>query len=42
MTIKVIAQCRVLKIGKNPGTKRLVTHPDLYISIQENTIIKIT
>ena len=28
MAIKVIAQRRVLKIGKNPGVKKFVVRPD--------------
>jgi len=35
MAIKVIAQRRVLKIGKNPGAKRFVMRPDLYIPTQQ-------
>ena len=38
MAIKVIAQRRVLKIGKNPGAKRFVMRPDLYIPIQEKKV----
>ena len=38
MAIKVIAQCRVLKIGKNPGVKKFVMRPDLYIPIQEKKV----
>jgi len=38
MAIKVIAQRRVLKIGKNPGEKRFVMRPDLYIPIQEKKV----
>ena len=30
MAIKVIAQRRELKIGKNPGVKKFVMRPDLY------------
>ena len=33
MAIKVIAQRRELKIGKNPGVKKFVMRPDLYIPI---------
>lgn len=40
MAIKVIAQRRVLKIGKNPGTKRFVMRPDLYIPIQEKKVFQ--
>ena len=35
MAIKVIAQRRVLKIGKNPGVKKFVMRPELYTPIQE-------
>ena len=35
MAIKVIAQRRELKIGKNPGVKKFVMRPDLYIPISE-------
>jgi len=38
MAIKVIAQRRVLKIGKNPGVKKFVMRPDLYIPIQEKKV----
>ena len=38
MAIKVIAQRRVLKIGKNPGAKRFVIRPDLYTPIQEKKV----
>ena len=38
MAIKVIAQRRVLKIGKNPGAKRFVMRPDLYVPIQEKKV----
>ena len=37
MAIKVIAQRRVLKIGKNPGMK-FVMRPDLYIPIAEKKV----
>ena len=40
MAIKVIAQRRVLKIGKNPGVKKFVMRPDLYIPIQEKKVFK--
>ena len=40
MAIKVIAQRRVLKIGKNPGAKRFVMRPDLYIPIQEKKVFQ--
>ena len=38
MAIKVIAQRRVLKIGKNPGAKKFVMRPDLYTPIQEKKV----
>ena len=38
MEIKVIAQRRELKIGKNPGVKKFVMRPDLYIPIQEKKV----
>ena len=38
MAIKVIAQRRVLKIGKNPGVKKFVMRPDLYIPIAEKKV----
>ena len=38
MAIKVIAQRRVLKIGKNPGVKKFVMRPDLYIPIKEKKV----
>ena len=38
MAIKVIAQRRVLKIGKNPGVKKFVMRPDLYIPIREKKV----
>ena len=37
MAIKVIAQRREVKLGKNPGMK-FVMRPDLYISIQEKKV----
>ena len=37
MAIKVIAQRREVKIGKNPG-KKFVMRPDLYSPIQEKTV----
>ena len=40
MGIKVIAQRRVLKIGKNPGVKKFAMRPDLYIPIQEKKVFK--
>ena len=38
MAIKVIAQRRVLKIGKNPGVKKFVIRPDLNIPVQEKKV----
>ena len=38
MAIKVIAQRRVLKIGKNPGVKKFVMRPELYTPIQEKKV----
>ena len=38
MAIKVIAQRRELKIGKNLGVKKFVMRPDLYIPIQEKKV----
>ncbi len=38
MAIKVIAQRRVLKIGKTPGVKKFVMRPDLYIPVQEKKV----
>ena len=38
MAIKVIAQRRLLKIGKNPGVKKFVMRPDLYIPIAEKKV----
>ena len=40
MAIKVIAQRRVLKIGKNPGVKKFVMRPELYTPIQEKKVFK--
>ena len=40
MAIKVIAQRRVLKIGKNPGVKKFVMRPDLYVPIAEKKVFK--
>ncbi len=37
MAIKVIAQRREVKLGKNPGMK-FVRRPDLYIPIQEKKV----
>ena len=38
MAIKVIAQRRLLKIGKNPGEKKFIMRPELYIPIQEKKV----
>ena len=38
MAIKVIAQRRVLKIGKNPGVKKFVMRPDLYTPMAEKKV----
>ena len=38
MAIKVIAQRRVLKIGKNPGVKKFVMRPELYTSLTEKKV----
>ena len=38
MSIKVIAQRRELKIGKNPGATRFVMRPDLYSAIAEKKV----
>ena len=38
MSIKLIAQRRELKIGKNPGQKRFVLRPDLYSPISEKKV----
>ena len=38
MAIKVIAQRRVLKIGKTPGVKKFVMRPDLHIPVQEKKV----
>ena len=40
MAIRVIAQRRVLKIGKNPGVKKFVMRPELYTPIQEKKVFK--
>ena len=40
MAIKVIAQRRELKIGKNPGVKKFVMRPDLYIPLSEKKVFK--
>ena len=38
MAIRVIAQRRVLKIGKNPGAKKFVMRPELYTSLTEKKL----
>ena len=38
MSIRVIAQRRVLKIGKNPGAKKFVMRPELYTSLTEKKV----
>ena len=38
MAIKVIAQRREVKIGKNPG-KKFVMRPDLYVPITEKKVM---
>ena len=38
MSIKVIAQRRVLKIGNKPGVKKFVMRPDLYAPIVEKKV----
>ena len=40
MAIKVIAQLREVKIGKNPG-KKFVMRPDLYVPITEKKVLKV-
>ena len=39
MAIKVIAQLREVKIGKNPG-KKFVMRPDLYVPIAEKKVFQ--
>ena len=39
MAIKVIAQRREVKLGKNPG-KKFVMRPDLYVPIAENKVFQ--
>ena len=36
----MIAQRRVLKIGKNPGVKKFVMRPDLYVPIAEKKVFR--
>ena len=38
MALRVIAQRRVLKIGKNPGAKKFVMRPELYTSLTEKKV----
>ena len=38
MAIRVIAQRRVLKIGKNPRVKKFVMRPELYTSLTEKKV----
>ena len=38
MAIRVIAQRRVLKIGKNPGVNKFVMRPELYTSLTEKKV----
>ena len=38
MAIRVIAQRRVLKSGKNPGAKKFVMRPELYTSLTEKKV----
>ena len=38
MAIRIIAQPRVLKIGKNPGVKKFVMRPELYTSLTEKKV----
>ena len=40
MSIRVIAQRRMLKIGNNPGSKKFVMRPDLYSAIQEKKVFQ--
>ena len=39
MAIKVIAQLREVKLGKNPG-KKFVMRPDLYVPIAEKKVFQ--
>ena len=39
MAIKVIAQLREVKLGKNPG-KKFVMRPDLYVPIKEKKVFR--
>ena len=38
MAIRIIAQRRVLKIGKTPGTKKFVMRPELYSPLNEKKV----
>ena len=38
MAIRIIAQRRVLKIGKTPGAKKFVMRPELYTSLTEKKV----
>ena len=38
MAIRVIAQRRVVKIGKSPGAKKFVMRPELYTSLTEKKV----
>ena len=38
MAIRIIAQRRLLKIGKNPGVKKFVMRPELYTSLTEKKV----
>ena len=38
MAVRIIAQRRVLKIGKNPGVKKFVMRPELYTSLTEKKV----
>ena len=40
MAIKIIAQRRVLKIGKTPGVKKFVMRPDLYTPIKQSKVFE--
>ena len=40
MSIKLIAQRRELKIGKNPGQKRFLMRPELYSPINEKKVFQ--
>ena len=40
MAIKIIAQRRELKIGKNPGVKKFVMRPELYTKLSGEKVIR--